>query len=278
MVGQLGFDSPAPTYVEENSVVDFGSVCCTMLGEDEAMATDYLHAAMEVQGHVSAVCDTEDALKKLGLDKFDAIAFRGVSGALVAPVVGYLLKKPLIAVRKTTEGCHSNLRTETAINGPIRYVVVDDLVCTGDTLRAIDDDVQRHNPGSQMILCITYVHNDTSNRKDVGKWSIPVLGTSLFRSYSRYQLDTALHLSPSSSEIIRMNREADAALKALVPESVAPSAAEWKKYIKADARLVKADYEQVENRAFAWWTGMTGYDTTQPLPSPRTRAGMLYSK
>ena len=47
------------------------------------------------------------ALTLFGLDKFDTIAFRGMSGALIGPILADALNKHLILVRKTlrTDRC-----------------------------------------------------------------------------------------------------------------------------------------------------------------------------
>ena len=67
--------------------------------------------------------------------EFDAIAFRGLSGALIAPVVAMQMGKSLIAVRKG-ESCHSPNMIEGDVNA-LTYVIVDDFVSSGETCRKI---------------------------------------------------------------------------------------------------------------------------------------------
>jgi hypothetical protein len=67
---------------------------------------------------------------------FDAIAFRGMSGALIGPVLADRLDKKLIMVRKPTDGeSHSRMTVEG--EKADRYIIVDDFVSSGSTVRAI---------------------------------------------------------------------------------------------------------------------------------------------
>jgi len=72
-------------------------------------------------------------------ESFDAIAVRGMSGALVVHEVAARLNKNIILVRKDV------LRyTPFKVEGPKdgRYVILDDLICTGATIRNICEDIR----------------------------------------------------------------------------------------------------------------------------------------
>lgn len=71
--------------------------------------------------------------KKIGVDNFDAIVYRGMSGAGVGTTLGYLLRKPLVMVRKKEVESHSGHIVEGAMNVS-RILVVDDCISTGSTL------------------------------------------------------------------------------------------------------------------------------------------------
>lgn len=73
-------------------------------------------------------------------DDFDAIVFRGSSGAALGYVLGYLLEKPIINCRKAGENSHSQNKVEGCY-GAARIAVVDDFVCSGKTIRVILEDV-----------------------------------------------------------------------------------------------------------------------------------------
>jgi len=72
---------------------------------------------------------------------FDAIAFRGLSGALVAPIVAMQMGKTLIAVRRRNESRHTTHLAEGDL-GARRYVILDDFICSGDTVRAIVSGIE----------------------------------------------------------------------------------------------------------------------------------------
>ena len=89
--------------------------------------------------------------------QFEAIAFRGISGALVAPTLAHLMDKSLIVVRKPrlVEESHSFERVE-GDHAATRYLLVDDFTNSGNTLRAILTDVHRFNPFARCIGMLFY--------------------------------------------------------------------------------------------------------------------------
>lgn len=101
-----------------------------------APVIDYLEALK----HAKANKILANSLKNLrGLD-FDAIAFTGVSGALVAPALAYNLGKGLIVVRRGPR--HSGWALEGHINAST-YIIVDDFLCSGNTVKRIARAVQK---------------------------------------------------------------------------------------------------------------------------------------
>lgn len=72
--------------------------------------------------------------------KIDAIAIRGMSGALVGGALSAATGIPLMCVRKGRQS-HSYFKVEGQItaddNGVMNYVIVDDLICSGGTIAAI---------------------------------------------------------------------------------------------------------------------------------------------
>lgn len=67
---------------------------------------------------------------------FDAIAFRGHSGAAVAYPLSYALNIPLLCVRKPGNTKHYIRETEGHVDAG-RYLIVDDFVDSGETIRKI---------------------------------------------------------------------------------------------------------------------------------------------
>jgi len=87
---------------------------------------------------------------------FEAIAFRGISGAMVAPAVAYKLGKQLMCIRKTSDQAHTTYIAE----GPLtesRYVIIDDQISSGATVLAIRDAIQSElNPAHKCVGIYLY--------------------------------------------------------------------------------------------------------------------------
>lgn len=93
------------------------------------------------------------ALEVLDTVAFDAIVFRGVSGALVAPGVARLLGLPLACVRKRGQS-HSHREVEGAIIEYGRYLAIDDFVDTGTTLHEIRYELERKD--ARLVAAVLY--------------------------------------------------------------------------------------------------------------------------
>ena len=79
---------------------------------------------------IKAVCD----LRKISKE-FDSIACCGTSGLMVVPQVAELLDKHIVLIRKQSEKCYSEFNIEGV--APFRYIILDDLICSGNTVRYI---------------------------------------------------------------------------------------------------------------------------------------------
>ena len=84
--------------------------------------------------------------------EFDAIVCRGVSGLLIAPIVAMRLNKTLIVVRKG-EKTHSAYTVE-GDHGAKRYLILDDFIDGGDTVRAIIKCVFEVN---RAAICVGFI-------------------------------------------------------------------------------------------------------------------------
>jgi adenine/guanine phosphoribosyltransferase-like PRPP-binding protein len=74
------------------------------------------------------------ALRKM-INNFDTIVCCGTSGILVAPEIASILDKNIVIVRKKYEKSYSPFLIEGVV--PYRYIIVDDLICSGNTVRHI---------------------------------------------------------------------------------------------------------------------------------------------
>ena len=85
--------------------------------------------------------------------KFDTIVFMGISGSLVAPIVAQKMNKHLLVARKLGENNHSCMRLEGHIDSH-KFIIIDDLISTGDTIKAIfeaiDESVKK-SPGNLSV-------------------------------------------------------------------------------------------------------------------------------
>ena len=86
--------------------------------------------------------------------EFDAIACRGLSGLLIAPIVAMRLKKTLLCVRKGEE-THSTYPVEGDAKAKT-YVILDDFIDSGSTVSAIVDAIKTFNTEARCIGFIAY--------------------------------------------------------------------------------------------------------------------------
>jgi adenine/guanine phosphoribosyltransferase-like PRPP-binding protein len=98
---------------------------------------------------IKAVCD----LRKIAKD-FDSIACCGVSGLMVVPQIAEILNKNILVVRKD-ERRYSDFTTEGV--APFRYVVVDDLICSGKTIKHITDTIKEEYPRARALGVYCYL-------------------------------------------------------------------------------------------------------------------------
>ena len=99
---------------------------------------------------IKAVCD----LRKIK-DSFDSIVCCGISGLLVAPQVAEILNKNLVIVRKPDEQCYSDFLIEGA--APYLYVILDDLICSGSTLKWIKNTLYEDCPKAKCFGAYYYM-------------------------------------------------------------------------------------------------------------------------
>lgn len=87
-----------------------------------------------------AVSQTRHRISQL---KFDAVAFTGLSGSVIAGAVASEMDKYLYCVRKSEENRHSGYQVEGPMTG-LRYIVIDDFISTGATIKRVIELVAAH--------------------------------------------------------------------------------------------------------------------------------------
>lgn len=93
---------------------------------------------------------------------FDTIACSGVSGLLVVPRLCEILNKNILLVRKPTEKRYSPFIYEGVI--PNKYLIIDDLVCSGQTIKHILKTIKEESAFSECVGFISYLKEDCSYR------------------------------------------------------------------------------------------------------------------
>ena len=95
---------------------------------------------------ISAVCtQIRKRVKSDEIPKFDFIAVRGVSGIAIGLPVALRLNKDIAICRKQDEKSHASTNIEglpTANNKHFRYLIIDDFIATGHTIRTIIKDIK----------------------------------------------------------------------------------------------------------------------------------------
>jgi adenine/guanine phosphoribosyltransferase-like PRPP-binding protein len=105
--------------------------------------SEYLEQLVQTDKLLKSV---NDALDILDAEDFDSIAFRGISGALIAPILALLMGKTLCAVRKPQQqelshGCKVEGDANTK-----RFIIVDDFIASGSTVYEILKEIALFAP------------------------------------------------------------------------------------------------------------------------------------
>jgi hypothetical protein len=100
-----------------------------------------------------------------GVD-FDTIVCTGVSGLVIAPIIAHLMGKCIFVIRKEGEGCHSSAGYSGIMGS--RFIILDDLVDSGQTLRRINTHLIDHDHANRdtppvFVGTVMYQHEFTSN-------------------------------------------------------------------------------------------------------------------
>ena len=89
----------------------------------------------------------------------DSIAFTGASGSAMAYLLSYHLRLPLLHVRKEKEKSHYPTFMNGSFEGWLgakRYLIVDDIIATGTTVRRIMDVIKGEIYGADCVAMILY--------------------------------------------------------------------------------------------------------------------------
>jgi orotate phosphoribosyltransferase len=91
--------------------------------------------------------------------KFDSIAYTGVSGSLCAIPISYIMKIPLICVRKSLKNSHSSSYVEGYMGK--RYIIIDDFISSGKTINRILNKVSDSIEDSKCVGILLYMREES---------------------------------------------------------------------------------------------------------------------
>ena len=124
---------------------------------------------------IKAIC----SLRKIE-ESFDSIACCGVSGLMVVPQIAEILNKNIIIVRKD-EKRYSEFFIEGV--SPSRYVILDDLICSGDTIKHIMNSIHDDTPRAKCIGAYFYLGEECAFNASNSKSFEKQFGTVLLNPY-----------------------------------------------------------------------------------------------
>jgi len=118
--------------------------------------TDYLHNVYNLKEFKKKLKLLTAMIKEYReKEPFDSIAFCGTSGAAFAYPLSLRLNIPLIHVRKEGIKTHATSKVEGNI-GCKSYIIVDDLISTGATIRYIKDMIGEYIPSAKYKRVFLY--------------------------------------------------------------------------------------------------------------------------
>lgn len=123
------------------------------------ITTDYMCDIFDTDAYTKVINNTRAALDKIAKHTpFEAIAFRGMSGAALAYPLSYLMDIPLLCVRKKKNSCHSIYKVE-GYTGAGSYIIIDDFIETGNTVNKIIKHISKHSLATPVGI---YLYNNSS--------------------------------------------------------------------------------------------------------------------
>ena len=113
-------------------------------------------------------------IKESGVE-FDTVVFRGMSGALIAPILAYKLKKYVAVCRKESDGSHSGHSGRIEGNVDIKnFIIIDDFIDSGTTVEIILKTVKDCSPSSKCAGIFLYRSASCGSMFDCKGEKIPV--------------------------------------------------------------------------------------------------------
>jgi orotate phosphoribosyltransferase len=135
--------------------------------------SSYLHETFDAKKVQILIRAMVKMVKESGVD-FDTIVFRGMSGALIAPILAYRLKKCVTVCRKS-DGTHSGHGGTLEGNADIKnFIIVDDFIDCGTTVETILKTVKDCQPSAKCVGIFLYRSSSGQSIFDCRGEKIPV--------------------------------------------------------------------------------------------------------
>ena len=135
----------------------------SVLHMNDSCQSSYLFSALDPKLRAIAIYTILRIIREWEQEglTFDTIAFRGMSGALLSPRIADILEKRLLLSRKDKDCSHSSYKLEGCM--PDRYIIIDDLTVSGQTIRNTISAITRKWPESICAGIVLY-HSDEPDR------------------------------------------------------------------------------------------------------------------
>jgi adenine/guanine phosphoribosyltransferase-like PRPP-binding protein len=109
---------------------------------------------------------------------FDSIACQGTSGCWFASILAYHMHKHLVLVRKDNLDNHATVLVEAATIG--NYLIVDDLVETGNTINRIRTEINKVDKAVSVGLYLYELHGSEHEIPTIAAQVLETCGVSLW--------------------------------------------------------------------------------------------------
>ena len=161
---------------------------------------DYFKSMLEPVGRNHCI----DAIYQRLLDvDFDTIVCTGVSGVSAGSILAFLLDKRLLVIRKENDDSHHGNRPSGWLSpNTSKVVIVDDFVCSGRTMKRIDEKLENLYDGAIYIVGVAlyeaFISSDEDKSHSVAREVVDEVfseQTPIFYGYDNYSdtLDNALN-------------------------------------------------------------------------------------
>ena len=129
--------------------------CLPRKPKTHTVLTAYLRCIYDMKEHKRILNKLSKTIKKINRKTpIEAIAFAGMSGAAVAFPLSVSLRIPLICIRKYRSSHFTGTYEGAIIQG--NYVIIDDLVDSGDTIRRIHKNVKKVCCDAKLVGVLLY--------------------------------------------------------------------------------------------------------------------------